>query len=197
MHSIASFVTILCSLLTLHTVHNSGFISAHVSITDHQMKGTSKMNSDTEPTPTTLVYVYDDQYKQRLTSRVENSFDTYRRELTKYMAQVDEVVTVMTRLDEFSMSGKESVKTSCPLKKVHDKFKIDIKKIPELWERNEEVLRLLLQPRSMKLTSVLLNSSSKQILYTLIHSHQYQQIIRSITNQHHQHCYSRRTSRFW
>lgn len=107
----------------------------------------------------TLVYVYNDQHQERLASQVEMAFDTYRRELTKYMGQIDEVVTAMTNLDE--ISGDDHSAAPSPLKKIHDKFRNDIKTVPALWEHNELVLRLLLQPRSVCLTSAILNTTGK------------------------------------
>ena len=183
MHHLASTVTIWLVIFILTGTY-SGSISNNVDKFNFLSEfSTYNPNSKSSSTMSyTLVYVYDNLYKERLASRIEIAFDTYRRELTKYMAQVDEVVTAMTRLDELSFNHGSTAQPS-PLKKVHDQFRTDIKRVPELWEHNEQILRSLLQPRNVRLTTAILNTTSKY--FSCIYMHICHLSVRSLNIEYH------------
>ena len=104
---------------------------------------------------------------RRIYSGIEYSFDKIRNDLSKYM---EAIAAMIIKLDEIEMLihpiesnglGNFNHELFYDLKSIHNTFRSQAARIPELWDKNEFVLRWLINMQDLKVVVPLLDKPSQ------------------------------------
>ena len=98
-------------------------------------------------------------HERRLRSGIEYSFDAQRTDLSRYMESI--ALMILKLVDSETQMKSHSSHVYKELKLIHDDYRKHAARIPELWDKNEQVLRWLINAKDFQLTIPLLSEPSK------------------------------------
>lgn len=99
-------------------------------------------------------------HERRLRSGIEYSFDRQRTDLSRYM---ESIALMILKLVDSEKQISHSSHVYKELKLIHDDYRKNAARIPELWDKNEQVLKGLINANNFQLTIPLLPERSKNV----------------------------------